>query len=312
MCHAGRRAFTLIELLVVIAIIAVLIGLLLPAIQKARAAAARTQCQSQMRQLGVALFTSQDANGSFPPWAGGYEPYSLSVGSLQWTPANGGATTWFYLLPYVDQSNLALLWLQNGATQTWWGNGNFNGTTQPPPKIFLCPSDPSGITNKGLDPAVNNWAITNYVINMQVWVPNNWPKVPASFPDGAAVTGMVYERYGHCQPGPTMASQGSWCPLIWWNGGNNTQSWGQTCFGGNVGTPNSSNNYFMTSTGLYPIFQSNPTAANCDSSQVQGMHLGMNLLMGDGSVKLVSPSVSDATWSAAVTPNNSDVVGNDL
>src|SRR5215471_10370546 len=100
-CHA----FTLIELLVVIAIIAVLIALLLPALQKARAAGARSQCQSQMRQLGIAMFTSQDAYNTMPPFQNTGK-YPLAIGNNQWTYR---ATFYFDLLPFIDQQNLVML-----------------------------------------------------------------------------------------------------------------------------------------------------------------------------------------------------------
>ncbi len=130
-----RLAFTLIELLVVIAIIGTLIGLLLPAVQKVREAAARVQCRNNLKQIGLAMHSYHDANQSLPP---GYRATgTYTDGSTDTAPGWGWGA---YLLPYIEQDNL-------------YRQINFNLPVQNAPavaqtviKVYLCPSDiyPSG------------------------------------------------------------------------------------------------------------------------------------------------------------------------
>lgn len=130
----SRPGFTLIELLVVIAIIAILIGLLLPAVQKVRAAAARMSCQNNLKQIGLAALNYESSYGYLPPGTA-YDP-ATGVGSY--------AGTFAYLLPYVEQNNIAqqiptsILTLP-ATGGVWWGGGWTAANHSV--KTFLCPAD---------------------------------------------------------------------------------------------------------------------------------------------------------------------------
>lgn len=155
-----RRAFTLIELLVVIAIIAILVALLLPAVQQAREAARRSQCKSNLKQIGIAMMTYEEVNSALPP--------------ATTTRGNHGTTVWMRLLPFVEQTQLydSVSNIGFGSHVNYWFGSNSNPNTNQVRQIldgvsipvYRCPSStlPEFLTWATLSPPTNQlWM--NYV-----------------------------------------------------------------------------------------------------------------------------------------------------
>ncbi len=168
----SRAAFSLIELLVVIAIIAMLVGLLLPAIQKARESAARTQCQNNLKQLGLAMNAYHGVNNFFPP--------AFSRNPPQ-TQNNWGWSV--FLLPYVEQQTLHEALTPDTVALS------SNATTQRNVPVFLCPSDPTPVASA----YVKGYARSNYVVSEQVSDGGSQTSI-LTITDGTSETIMIGER----------------------------------------------------------------------------------------------------------------------
>jgi prepilin-type N-terminal cleavage/methylation domain-containing protein len=294
-------AFTLIELLVVIAIIAILIGLLLPAVQNVREAAARSTCSNNLKQLGVAVANFESANQKLPP---------------AWTSTNGTkyGSLHFWILPYIEQNALYIQCGNNSANLGW----------NIPVKSFNCPSDASfwnGTSQNGG---------CNYAFNLPVFGAGTWADLkPGSFitamPDGTSNTVIFGERYKWCGP-----SSGGHTDPIWaanpWSSPNGY--WAIPAFGYNI-YGNQGNGYVPgfpgTYLGVWPdylsngqgpggniAFQTAPQATNCNWYALQSAHDNVMLTgLGDGSVRACSPSITLATWSYACHPSDGYVLGSD-
>ncbi len=150
MSQPRRAGFTLIELLVVIAIIAILIGLLLPAVQKVREAASRAKCQNNLKQLGLALHNYESAQGCFPP-----------VCTISQTTTSSSYSTQALLLQYIEQDNLNKL---IDFTKPFGTQVAVSGVRVP---VLVCPSEVNDRPNTSV-PGIVHYPI-NYVVGAGTW-----------------------------------------------------------------------------------------------------------------------------------------------
>jgi prepilin-type N-terminal cleavage/methylation domain-containing protein len=305
---ARRVAFTLIELLVVIAIIAVLVALLLPAVQKVRETANRASCLNNLKQIGLALHNYHDSQGSFPP------------GYIERFPSLSDRANWITLiLPYFEQDNLWKTYDPNQSTGGGTNNFLLNRTKV---KLFKCPSDielppkpyppdPSigpwalgnYLANNGLGPMISHWEPAPSVAQPGVFMVNSKTRI-ADLLDGTSTTMLVTE----CLNVPGIGSREDW---------RGNLSYPENCLFHWNHTPNTSNPDWLRDVlcvsvprapciGTHTAYNNRRNIVSARSNHSGGVQV----LFGDGGVRFVTDNIDLATWQALGSPAGGEVVGN--
>jgi prepilin-type N-terminal cleavage/methylation domain-containing protein len=320
-----RCAFTLIELLVVIAIIAVLIGLLLPAVQKVREAASRTQSQNNLKQLGLALNSFYGVHNRTPPMFGTVPPGNTSM---------AGGSVFYHLLPYLEQENLYRLGPDASRSVRL--------------KVLEHPGDPTYGDGIYALPASANppwasagnttWALSSYSANWQVFG-DTGAKLP-KLSDGLSNTIVFNEKYAVARrpsPAPTEGATlwgygvdprsipndfnpplqpGQYPTEVQWANDQPADSlyvnsyWPRTGFvnrGGAVPTSWFGAAPWRCRCMLKPEWA--PPVDNVHPLKSQSISSsGIHACMADGSVHFISAGNDDPHWSAAETPDRGEII----
>lgn len=292
----------MIELLVVIAIIAILIALLVPAVQKVREAAARTQSANNLKQMSLALHSMNDAYKRLPSGAQAYYPNDDHTGNWTGLPQRFG-NHMVFMQPFVEQQNAFKDGQANwGGTTQIWGGGYYIPT-------YVAPSDPTLSTNTSGSPT--SYAVNSYVVGQQG---NGWAhlpeaSIPNSFRDGTSNTIVYFERYNICNKSAPIDYGTVWQSA---NGTPPAPYWPQVWTGVNQNWTNWSNSTskpnYATGVGAPPapdayLPQWRPADNQCNPLMVQAYSAGgIQVGLGDGSVRVITPNISQITWSYACTP----------
>ena len=298
-----RSGFTLIELLVVIAIIAVLIGLLVPAVQRVREAAARLKCKNNLHQIGLALHNYHDRMGAFPP---GYQTQVASDNSGLGPGWGWGA----FLLDDIEQGNL-----QRRIRFDLQVSDPANAAVRVVPiPIYVCPSEPRTGTftvvdangNGICDVARGSYTAINGILgvssdawdNNGAFIRNQGMRI-ADIKDGLSTTLMVGER-------ATSMSSSTWTGAV-------TNGVVPAVRYTNVSDQLANAELasaLVLSHGSQDHLPNNPLVFDADATS--SFHIqGVNFLFGDGSVQSINNSINGMTYEALLTRANGDVPGSD-